>query len=156
MRLRWPLPWFSLWSGTQTASCPDPGPGLCSRLRSLRPPRVEEVCRIKLFATVHIFAHLLSTVDEKMNLRCFWTWWVRIHKMDNKYFFFQNIISLCFFFHKESWILYSGKNEGVSQVVKDAYQKYENREFGTKLDEIHLDNRNRHIKLINITDNEVR
>ena len=61
-----------------------------------------------------------------------------------------------FFFHKESWILYSGKNEGVSQVVKDAYQQYENREFGTKLDEIHLDNRNRHIKLINITDNEVR
>lgn len=40
-------------------------------------------------------------------------------------------------------------------MVKEAYQKYENREFGPKVDAIHIDNRNRHVKLINFTDNEV-
>nr|XP_022311634.1 transient receptor potential cation channel subfamily M member 1-like [Crassostrea virginica] len=51
----------------------------------------------------------------------------------------------------ESWILYNGNDQNVSEAVWDAYVTYGNIEFGTKHDEIHTDNRNRHIKLINVT-----
>ena len=55
----------------------------------------------------------------------------------------------------ETWILYSGKEQGVSKAVRDAYSKYGNKEFGTRNVDIHKDNTDRHVKLITITDKEV-
>lgn len=55
----------------------------------------------------------------------------------------------------ETWILYNGNEHEVSKSVQKAYQKYGNKEFGTKNAYIHKDNMNRHVKLINITDKEV-
>uniref|UniRef100_K1PW66 Transient receptor potential cation channel subfamily M member 3 n=1 Tax=Magallana gigas TaxID=29159 RepID=K1PW66_MAGGI len=48
----------------------------------------------------------------------------------------------------ETWILYRGSDEDVSNVVSDAYQQYEDMEFGTKTSGI--SDPNRHIKLISI------
>lgn len=48
----------------------------------------------------------------------------------------------------ETWILYRGNDEDVSNVVRDAYQQYEDMEFGTKTPGI--SDPNRHIKLISI------
>ena len=59
------------------------------------------------------------------------------------------------FYSTESWILYSGNEQGVSKSVRDAYRKYGNKEFGTKNDKIPKDDKNRHIKLISITNKKV-
>nr|XP_022311261.1 uncharacterized protein LOC111116555 [Crassostrea virginica] len=56
----------------------------------------------------------------------------------------------------ETWVLYSGKEQGVSKAVRDAYSKYGNKEFGTRNVDIHKDNTDRHVKLISITDKEIR
>lgn len=48
----------------------------------------------------------------------------------------------------ETWILYRGSDEDVSNVVSDAYQQYEDMEFGTKTSGI--SDPNRHVKLISI------
>nr|XP_022311194.1 uncharacterized protein LOC111116490 [Crassostrea virginica] len=56
----------------------------------------------------------------------------------------------------ETWILYSGSEQGVSKAVEDAYLKYGNREFGTKNFERPIDYTNRHIKLISTTDTTVK
>ena len=55
----------------------------------------------------------------------------------------------------ETWILYSGSEQGVSKAVENAYLKYGNREFGTKNFERPIDYKNRHIKLISTTDTTV-
>lgn len=78
----------------------------------------------------------------------------------NNVFFFLNIKSKSSFnfsyrFHiTETWILYRGSDEDVSNVVSDAYQQYEDMEFGTKTSGI--SDPNRHIKLISIAEKKVR
>lgn len=58
-------------------------------------------------------------------------------------------------FHiKETWILYRGNDEDVSKVVSDAYQQYEDMEFGTKTSKIN--DSNRHIKLISFAGKKVQ
>nr|XP_022312126.1 transient receptor potential cation channel subfamily M member 8-like [Crassostrea virginica] len=54
----------------------------------------------------------------------------------------------------ETWILYGGCQQDVSKAVKDAYLKYGNRQFGTKNPKRLKDDKNRHIKLISITDTQ--
>lgn len=54
----------------------------------------------------------------------------------------------------ETWILYRGNDEDVSNVVSDAYQQYEDLEFGTKT--YRIGDPNRHIKLISIAGKKVR
>ena len=68
---------------------------------------------------------------------------------------FRNSRACYCFFSTESWILYSGNEQGVSKSVRDAYRKYGNKEFGTKNDKIPKDDKNRHIKLISITNKKV-
>lgn len=53
----------------------------------------------------------------------------------------------------KTWILYRGREEGVSKVVEDAYRHYENIEFWMKPDEIN--DQKRHIKLIDISGKKV-
>ena len=68
----------------------------------------------------------------------------------------QHIYPICLIFASlETWVLYSGKEQGVSKAVRDAYSKYGNKEFGTRNVDIHKDNTDRHVKLISITDKEV-
>lgn len=55
----------------------------------------------------------------------------------------------------ETWILYSGKEQEVCKAVRDAYTKYGNREFGTNNFKKPKYDKNRHIKLISITDKKV-
>lgn len=58
------------------------------------------------------------------------------------------------FYIIETWILYRGNDEDVSNVVRDAYQQYEDLEFGTKTPGI--SDPNRHIKLISIAGKQVQ
>lgn len=53
----------------------------------------------------------------------------------------------------ETWILYRGREEGVSKVVEEAYRHYENIEFWMKPAEIN--DQKRHIKLIDISGKKV-
>lgn len=58
----------------------------------------------------------------------------------------------------ETWILFR-KNELkelVSNVILEAYQHYQAMEFGRNRDNSKIDNPNRHIKLINISEKKVR
>ena len=55
----------------------------------------------------------------------------------------------------ETWILYSGREQEVCKALRDAYTKYGNREFGTNNSKRKKDDKNRHIKLISITDTKV-
>nr|XP_034319165.1 transient receptor potential cation channel subfamily M member-like 2 isoform X2 [Crassostrea gigas] len=50
----------------------------------------------------------------------------------------------------ETWILYRGKEQGLSKVVREAYKNYEEMEFKTKLEDKKINNEDRHIKLIKI------
>lgn len=73
-----------------------------------------------------------------------------------------------FFFKSETWILYRGREKGVSKIVREAYQSYGDMEFGNNNEKIsyvngELKNKNavdinsinRHIKLIGIAREEV-
>lgn len=76
---------------------------------------------------------------------------------------------LCHFFFKlETWILYRGREKGVSKFVREAYQNYGDMEFGNnnkkisysnkeseKKKAVDINNINRHIKLIGIAREEV-
>jgi hypothetical protein len=50
----------------------------------------------------------------------------------------------------ETWILYRGHDFGVSSVVRDAYTKYSDAEFGSRSSEKDISNVQRHVKLISI------
>nr|XP_034320574.1 transient receptor potential cation channel subfamily M member 2-like isoform X2 [Crassostrea gigas] len=50
----------------------------------------------------------------------------------------------------ETWILYRGKEHGVSKVVRDAYKSYEDIEFKTTAFEKLINDVDRHVKLIRI------
>uniref|UniRef100_K1PPB5 Transient receptor potential cation channel subfamily M member 5 n=1 Tax=Magallana gigas TaxID=29159 RepID=K1PPB5_MAGGI len=51
----------------------------------------------------------------------------------------------------ETWILYRGKEEGLSKVVREAYKSYEEMEFKTDSDKKkEMDDKDRHVKLIKI------
>lgn len=52
----------------------------------------------------------------------------------------------------ETWILYRGKEKGVSKCIRDAYQNYGDMEFGNKntREGVGVNDTNRHIKLIGI------
>lgn len=50
----------------------------------------------------------------------------------------------------ETWILYRGKEQGVSKVVRDAYKRYEDMEFKTKASQKEISDEDRHVKLIRI------
>lgn len=60
------------------------------------------------------------------------------------------------FYLVETVILFRGNCDrgGVSNVVKDAYQLYEDMEFGGK--EKAMNDPKRHIKLVNMTEERVR
>lgn len=53
----------------------------------------------------------------------------------------------------ETWILYRGKADGVSKVVRDAYQSYKDLEFKAK--EVERSDPNLHVKLICLAGKEV-
>uniref|UniRef100_A0A8W8NU11 TRPM SLOG domain-containing protein n=1 Tax=Magallana gigas TaxID=29159 RepID=A0A8W8NU11_MAGGI len=54
----------------------------------------------------------------------------------------------------ETWILYSGAEQGVSKVVRDAYKYYEDMEFKTKRVEKEISDPDRHVKLISMAGNK--
>lgn len=54
----------------------------------------------------------------------------------------------------ETVILFRGNGGGVSDVVRYAYQLYEDMEFGNKREEIN--DSERHIKLVSMTEKKVR
>lgn len=58
------------------------------------------------------------------------------------------------FYLVEAVILFRGNCGGVSNVVKDAYQLYEDMEFGGKKKA--MNDPKRHIKLVNMTKEKVR
>lgn len=60
------------------------------------------------------------------------------------------------YFVVETWILFRKNKELVSKVILEAYQHYEAMEFGRKKDGDDIANPNRHIKLINVYEKEVR
>lgn len=75
---------------------------------------------------------------------------------------------MSFFFKLETWILYRGREKGVSKFVREAYQNYGDMEFGNnnkkisysnkeseKKKAVDINNTNRHIKLIGIAREEV-
>ena len=55
----------------------------------------------------------------------------------------------------ETWILHSGKEQEVCKTVRDAYRKYGNREFGISNSKRPKYDKNRHVKLVSITDKGV-
>lgn len=72
------------------------------------------------------------------------------------------------FFKLETWILYRGREKGVSKFVREAYQRYGDMEFGNNNEKISyvngqlknenavdINSINRHIKLIGIAREEV-
>lgn len=58
-----------------------------------------------------------------------------------------------FVYSTETWILYRGSGYEVSNLVENAYQHYENLEFGN--DSVDIHDRRRHIKLIDISGKKV-
>lgn len=54
----------------------------------------------------------------------------------------------------ETWILYSGAEQGVSKVVRDAYKNYEDMEFKIERDGKQINDVNRHVKLICVPKNK--
>lgn len=58
-----------------------------------------------------------------------------------------------YIFFAETWILFRKNDEGLSNVIRSAYQHYEAMEFGKKQKDI--GDPDRHIKLINIAGKEV-
>lgn len=52
----------------------------------------------------------------------------------------------------ESWILYRGKEQGISKVVMEAYKNYEEMEFKTKCQQKEIYDDDRHVKLISIAE----
>lgn len=50
----------------------------------------------------------------------------------------------------ETWILFRKNNEVVSNVIQEAYEQYEDMEFGKHKNEKSIGDPQRHIKLINI------
>lgn len=62
---------------------------------------------------------------------------------------------LCCFVYIETWILYRGKEQGVSKVVRDAYKRYEDMEFKTKASQTKISDEDRHVKLIRIAGEKV-
>lgn len=62
---------------------------------------------------------------------------------------------LCCFVYIETWILYRGKEQGVSKVVRDAYKRYEDMEFKTKASQKEISDEDRHVKLIRIAGEKV-
>lgn len=58
-----------------------------------------------------------------------------------------------FVYSTETWILYRRSDYEVSKLVENAYQHYENLEFGN--DSVDIHDRRRHIKLINISGKKV-
>lgn len=62
----------------------------------------------------------------------------------------------CVFYCIETWILYSGAEQGVSKVVRDAYKYYEDMEFKTKSFEKEIIDPDRHVKLISMAGNKVQ
>lgn len=59
---------------------------------------------------------------------------------------------LHFLYPIETWILYRGNDYEVSKLVENAYQHYENLEFG--IERVDIGDPRRHIKLINISGKE--
>lgn len=59
------------------------------------------------------------------------------------------------FYIVETWILYRGKEHGVSKVVRDAYKSYEDIEFKTTAFEKLKNDVDRHVKLIRIAGEKV-
>lgn len=66
------------------------------------------------------------------------------------------LFCLFFFHYIETWILYSGTEQGVSKVVREAYKYYEDMEFKTKSEEKEISDPDRHVKLISMAGNEVQ
>lgn len=56
----------------------------------------------------------------------------------------------------ETWILYRGKEQGLSKVVREAYKSYEEIEFKTKSQEKEINDNDRHVKLIKIAGIKVK
>lgn len=50
----------------------------------------------------------------------------------------------------ETWILFRKNNEVVSNIIQEAYEHYEDMEFGKHKHEKDIGDPQRHIKLINI------
>lgn len=65
-----------------------------------------------------------------------------------------NLFDQDFVYLIETLILFRGHDGGVSNVVRDAYQHYEDMEFGSETRTI--DDPERHIKLISMTGKKVR
>lgn len=62
---------------------------------------------------------------------------------------------MCIFNFLETWILYLGKKQGISKVVRDAYRNYEDIEFKTRAAKNKINNPDRHVKLINLAGKKV-
>uniref|UniRef100_A0A8W8NK24 TRPM SLOG domain-containing protein n=1 Tax=Magallana gigas TaxID=29159 RepID=A0A8W8NK24_MAGGI len=54
----------------------------------------------------------------------------------------------------DTWILYSGAEQGVSKVVRDAYKNYEDMEFKIERDGKKISDTDRHVKLIRVPENK--
>lgn len=52
--------------------------------------------------------------------------------------------------------MYRGEKHGLSKIIQDAYRDYENMEIGTKNKDNGLNQKERHVKLIRITETQVK
>jgi hypothetical protein len=57
------------------------------------------------------------------------------------------------FYATESWILYRGQDNGVSDIIREAYRNYGDMEFGSENDDKSVGVEERHVKLISIAGN---
>lgn len=78
---------------------------------------------------------------------------------DFSYFFSHWHVKKSFFIYAfayfvETFILFKGNDGGVSNVVRDAYQHYEDMEFGSETRTVN--DPERHIKLISMTGKKVQ
>lgn len=68
----------------------------------------------------------------------------------------NNALNIDDLYKTDTWIIYRGKKHGLSKIIRDAYRDYGNMEFGIKNKEKHLNNEERHVKLISVTGTQVK
>jgi hypothetical protein len=79
-----------------------------------------------------------------------------VYKSFTKYKSKKGCIRVLRYFNTDTWIIYRGKKHGLSRYIRDAYRDYGNMEFGIKNSEKDLKHEERHVKLISITEGQVK
>lgn len=110
-------------------------------------------CYLHYYVTSVIYAKLSVTL-----IACFWSILhvELINLNQQKWYYYSSLhCEISMFYIVETWILYRGKEHGVSKVVRDAYKSYEDIEFKTTAFEKLINDVDRHVKLIRIAGEKV-